>query len=390
MLFYVNITYLLPNQNIPFMKTNRIIICLLLFVATSADKCKPDTSGDVYRGEQYITLNQLADSLKNEFDQAMADGRVMKYAFVIRNEKTKVSRQGGKRNGSNTDFTIDDRYNLASVTKTITAVALLQLIEKKHLSIEDKIWNYLPANWNTSNIKGVSFRQVLMHNAGFSYIPGDETYDSVRRTIEIGVDPARVEDHHYENINYGICRILVAYLDGFNAAFEPDQGVGTSKHFIGYVQKNIFDPINISSVLFKPSGYSDEPMFYKFPPAISGPGYYDGGNWSLKPGSAGAFLSVSELSEFLYRLCLDETLLSNNMKSKMNLSTTLMGWDDANNFEGDKFLYKGGYLPDGDAKSAIYKFDNGLQISIMFNNPDNSPDYFHNAYSKAWAHSKTR
>ena len=78
------------------MRYNISIICLLLFLITRSDKCKTDLPNAIYRGDQYITLDQYADSLKKEFDKAMTNGDVLKYAFVVRNAKAKASRQGGK------------------------------------------------------------------------------------------------------------------------------------------------------------------------------------------------------------------------------------------------------------------------------------------------------
>ena len=77
----------------------------------------------------------------------------------------------------------------------------------------------------------------------------------------------------------------------------------------------------------------------------------------------------------------------------MGIRDFLIGWDDANAFGGDEFLYKNGYLPEGQAKSAIYSFKNGLQISVIFNEEDSAmknKDYIYIAYAKAWAHSMTR
>ena len=177
----------------------------------------------------------------------------------------------------NLDFRVDTRYNLASVTKTITAVALLQLLEKKNLSIEDKIWPYLPTDWNINNIRNVSFRQVLMHKAGFINDPPDETYENIKRTIENGVDLAWLGKHLYKNINYGICRVLLAYLDGYTPSLQSNQGKSTSDRFIQYLQKNIFDPIAISGVSFKPGVSSSVALFYNYPFSIGGPGN-DGGD----------------------------------------------------------------------------------------------------------------
>jgi len=73
-------------------------------------------------------------------------------------------------------------------------------------------------------------------------------------------------------------------------------------------------------------------------------------NWhptSSRPGSAGVQLYTREIAEFLFRLNLDNTLLSDNMKMQMN--SLLLGWDNTDAFENDKFVYKGNFFPSTDA-----------------------------------------
>ena len=54
-------------------------------------------------------------------------------------------------------------FNWYSTTKTFTALAILQLAEKKQLDIDNTITNYLPNYWYSSNI---TIRQLMAHSAG--------------------------------------------------------------------------------------------------------------------------------------------------------------------------------------------------------------------------------
>ena len=130
------------------MKFNSYLVAGFYFILFSNATCNHvgGANETICKGSSCLNLKTFADSLTNE-----VNGKVVKYAFVIRYQLAQESRQGGtlRENAYLPDsFTIYKRYNPASVTKTITAVAVLQLLNKKHLGIQDKIWPYLPQAWN--------------------------------------------------------------------------------------------------------------------------------------------------------------------------------------------------------------------------------------------------
>lgn len=374
------------------MKSKQIIPAFFLIVTIIVCSCKipskVNLGGAIYHGTNYITLNQFADSLKNELD-----GKVFKYAFVIRYKLAVVAREAGKKNNGPNNFTVDTKYNPASVTKTITAVALLQLLERKHLTIDDAIGPYLPQGWNNPLIAGISFRQVLTHSAGFPLptIPDNVDYNTIHTVIMAGPqttpttnqDDALLNTRRYKNVNYGLCRILVDYLDGYNPANFSDQADGTAQYFRNYLQQNIFDKLKIQNISFTPAAV-DAAKFFTYPAVPNDMGS-DFGDWRLIPGSAGIQLSTREMAEFMFYLNLDNTLLADNMKSQMK--SLLLGWDDTNTFENDRFVSKGGFFPVPMLRSRIYLFENGLQITIVINGDPNA-DVVSNAYTKAWNNSQ--
>src|SRR6185436_10463223 len=194
--------------------------------ATCKNAAPYPLGGRICKGDSCIVLDTLSKNI-----QAELDGKVVKYAFVLRHGIASVSHAWGKRrtaaDAPEQDFTVYHRYNPASVTKTITAVALLQLLEKKNLSIQDHIWNYLPASWSIpASIKEITFRQILRHTGGIRTDVGN-TLANVKTVIEAGItlsDTAMGCDGGagcYRNVNYAICRILIAYLDGYVPTTSP-------------------------------------------------------------------------------------------------------------------------------------------------------------------------
>lgn len=92
----------------------------------------------------------------------------------------------GKRNvGQDEDMTVDTVFRIASMTKAVTSVAAMQLVEEGVLTLDTAVANHLPALADLQVLeavdregkqmqlrcceKPVTVRQLLTHTAGFGY-----------------------------------------------------------------------------------------------------------------------------------------------------------------------------------------------------------------------------
>jgi D-alanyl-D-alanine carboxypeptidase len=62
--------------------------------------------------------------------------------------------------------TIDTKFNMASMGKMFTAVAILQLVEAHKISLDDEVGKYLPQFPNKSVREQVTIRELLTHTSG--------------------------------------------------------------------------------------------------------------------------------------------------------------------------------------------------------------------------------
>jgi CubicO group peptidase (beta-lactamase class C family) len=78
---------------------------------------------------------------------------------------------GEARQDSHTRIDADTAYNWASITKTMTAIAILQLRDRGRLSLEDPAVRYVPELRQVHDAFGaideITVRQLLTHSAGF-------------------------------------------------------------------------------------------------------------------------------------------------------------------------------------------------------------------------------
>lgn len=69
----------------------------------------------------------------------------------------------------NTPITNQTRYQVCSITKTFTAVLILQLVEKGKINLNQKIIDYLPSYQGEAGTK-VSIHQLLNHTSGMKNV----------------------------------------------------------------------------------------------------------------------------------------------------------------------------------------------------------------------------
>jgi len=130
------------------------------------------------------------------------------------------------------------RMNIASVTKTLTAVAALKLLAARHMSIDTPIYSYLPRSWILGqNVKTITFRALLTHTSGIRSSHDLATsYDDLRTLIAQGINLSD-QVYHYQNQNFALFRILIPYLNGFDDTGIADLGAATSQRYLEYMNR---------------------------------------------------------------------------------------------------------------------------------------------------------
>lgn len=340
-------------------------------------------TGDYCRNGQCFDLGVLAAELEDAIDPTMA-----KWGFEVRRGRTVIQRADGPgRTAADlpmTDFGVHDRFNPASVSKSITSVALLQLLDAKGISIDTPIWTYLPSHWAIpANNKTITFAEILNHTSGLrNDDAGGYKYANMKTLMEHEIALAdKVYD--YANVNTALARVLVASLDGYTAwVADPD---GSAARFITYVNREIFAPLGIYDVAYKATG--DAPtLFYPNPPGLANGTAY--GDWSLQPGSAGAHVSLHELTVFAAATFKGLLLPSSKIAE---IKTHELGFADYGTYADGTTCYgKAGYFPgswnDGAELSTVLIYcDNGVAAAVMINGEMSAKARFKSAMTAAFA-----
>jgi CubicO group peptidase (beta-lactamase class C family) len=155
-------------------------------------------------------------------------------------------------------LTTHSAFQLASVSKMFTAMAILILKEKGELQLDDSIQRFIPE----FPYHGITIRQMLVHRSGLSRYMSlahaqwkDKSIpltneDVIRLYAEYQPDPYFTADNgfHYCNTNYALLASVVERISGIS--------------FDRFVQKHIFEPLGMDdSFVYNMNGDSTVPSY---------------------------------------------------------------------------------------------------------------------------------
>ena len=131
-------------------------------------------------------------------------------------------------------------FEIGSISKQITAAAVMMLVEEGKVSVDDPISKYIaesPGSW-----RGVSVRHLLTHTSGlknYNGLPGFELREHLKRAEfvrRIGVYPqsfAPGEAYSYGNINYSLLGHITEQVSG--------------QSYWRFISERIFKPLGMTA-----------------------------------------------------------------------------------------------------------------------------------------------
>jgi CubicO group peptidase (beta-lactamase class C family) len=155
--------------------------------------------------------------------------------------KGRVERAAGYgRGGAGRPVTADSPMPIASLSKSMTALAVLQLVDAGRVDLDTPARAYLP-EFHTADPRGdrITVRHLLAHMSGLAdttYNPMDARPRSLReavallRTARLAGDPGT--RWRYHNPNYQVAARLVEVVSG-----EP---------FNDYLRRHVFEPLGMT------------------------------------------------------------------------------------------------------------------------------------------------
>ena len=276
----------------------------MLLPAQEAEQTKPA----VMRQYSQDEIQNLVDNLMNEYiKQDLFSGVVL----IAKDTKPVYLKAFGMADfETKKENTTNTKFDIGSINKDFTAIAILQLAEKGLLNLDDKIDKYL--NQFPKNVLDkVTIRQLLTHTSGFGdyfMIPGVipklrelTTVDQIISTFKN--EPLLFEpgtDRQYSNAGFAVLGAIIESITGMS--------------YFDYVDKNILAPLKMNNTYFdykKIRADKDIPAGYMF----SSTGKKERIDYEKSPSPAGsAFSTATDLLKFELSILFDNKLITDEMK----------------------------------------------------------------------------
>lgn len=266
-------------------------IALLVFWVLSG--CQSATSHSQSKDSLEIDLDKLVPALLNETHVPGVS------IAVIRNHEVVLAKGYGIADKStNKPITTGTRFQIGSVSKTLTAFAILKLAEEEKIVLDSSVEKYLKS-WRLPESKfdnrGVTIRRVLSHTAGLSvrgyhgiFKPGDKLptlveslngYEGSDGALRVVSGPGT--HFEYSSGGYTLLQQLIEDVTGIS--------------FENYMKEEIFLPLNMKNTGYKWSA--------ELQSKVATPYDENGKAWPhyqyIESASGGVYTTASDLAEFL-------------------------------------------------------------------------------------------
>ena len=191
------------------------------------------TTQIVKRLNAYLAKLVAADMLSGTVLVAKSNKPIFKHAYSLNNSKIP--------NG------VDTKFDLASLTKMFTSVAIAQLVQQEKLSYGDSIGRFSPDYPNKSAAEKVTLHHLLTHTSGLAEYSDKKEYRPARqagdkfKTLKdwlpffaddaLAFEPGTKSD--YSNSNFIVLGMVVEKVTG--------------QSYFDYVREHIFKPAGMNS-----------------------------------------------------------------------------------------------------------------------------------------------
>ena len=229
-------------------KTILLRNCFLLFVVLPASALAQDNS---------MYISRIDSLVQAKYNEGMFNGSIL---VKKGNEIIYKKALGWADYEAKDTLKLTTPTRLASVTKSLTAVSILKLVEEGKIDLHEDIHTYLPEIPKM----GITTHHLLSHTSGIRYVKHYST--KLFKVVKSDGDKTRYLNRH-----------VLSFLGGDDFQLNLEPGATYSYSNIGYqvlgsliervsqisygeyLKQNIFDPLGmINSFLFIPATYEKD------------------------------------------------------------------------------------------------------------------------------------
>src|SRR2546423_1451493 len=192
-----------------------------------------------------------ANEFQSYFDSLAADNKLSGVVLVAKDGITVASKAAGIANkATGAAIELNTKFNLGSMNKMFTAVAIAQLAQAGKLSFTDTVGKHLPDYPNKEVTENVTNHHLLTHTSGLGMYWHDKFRAQREKLLTVAAhlplfaaDPlafAPGEKFQYSNAGYMLLGAIIEKVSG--------------QDYYSYVQEHIYSPAGMSDTGFYEPG----------------------------------------------------------------------------------------------------------------------------------------
>lgn len=219
-------------------------------------------------------------------------------------------------------------FDMASISKLYTAVAVMQLWDEGLFELEDPVYRYIP-EFAIHDKRSVTIRQLLTHTSGFAASPSKRLYEidgnrADRLDFVLREPLQRLPDteYIYSDVNYITLGILIERLSGD----RQDQ----------FVAKHITEPMGLKNTMYNPpASLKHRIAATEYQPwtnrGLVWGSVHDENAWALDgvAGQAGIFTNAEDLAVFAQMILNNGTHKEKRILSEEAVNLMNTNWNKA-------------------------------------------------------------
>jgi CubicO group peptidase (beta-lactamase class C family) len=205
--------------------------------------------------ERRVKAAAIADTLEQAVDQCVGDAMAAidapgaTVAVIVDGELVYKQGYGIKRRGGSDPVDADTRFRIGSVTKMLTAAAVMQQVDAGTVFLDDKITTFIPevdflGHWPA---EAMTVEHLLTHSTGVpdllfypdEYVGPDALTLWAESLYGIGLHAPPGAFYNYSNPNFNLAGLVVERASGLE--------------FRSYMDERVFGPAGMSHTTFDPN-----------------------------------------------------------------------------------------------------------------------------------------
>ena len=219
-------------------------------------------------------LQKFTNNVRNHLN-----GKTVGWAFAVYQGTTlKFTDSGGMSVLSpQTKMTPQTRMGVMSMSKTVTAAALVCAMPWMSVKPDSLIGPLLPSNWKKGpKVDQLTFRMLLTHTSGLQPVSGGPdgsslAYDNLRKMVANGVSGSVPAPGAYLNEGYGLLRVLLATMwyspatvVYWDTEYPGEIGKIIGQRYVSLCQSTVLADPSLHALSVVPTGSTPYTNIYDF------------------------------------------------------------------------------------------------------------------------------